>query len=72
MRFEVFVVGKSAFNTGVQSISDDAFLIQNFTVCGYVRIPGSLGLVLFANLGSKRYIQRKNGARCGGSEYFGA
>ena len=26
----------------------------------------------FANLGSKRYFQRRNGARCGGSEYFRA
>ena len=44
--------------------------MKSFAVDRYVRIPGSLGSVLFANPRSEWYIQRKNGARCGGSEYF--
>ena len=56
----------------MQSDSDDAFLINNLAVCGYVRNKGALRSVSFTDPGSERYIQRKNGARCGSSEDLGA
>ena len=66
-------LAESAFNTVVQSISDNAFLVKNLAVCGYVRIPRALRSVSFADPRSEGYIQRKNdGARCGSSNDFGA
>ena len=55
-------LSESAFNTVALLISDNAFLVKNFlAVCGYVRIPGALRYVSFADPWSERYIQQKNG-----------
>ena len=67
-----FSLSQSALDTIMKSISDNAFLVKNLAVCGYVRIPRSLRSVSFADPWSERYVQRKNGARCCSLEDFRA
>ena len=64
-------LSEGAFNTVVQSISNSAVLIKNLAVGRYVRIPGSLGPMSFANPRSEGCVQQKNGASCGGLGYLG-
>ena len=63
-------MSEGAFDTIMKSISDDAFLVKNLADGGAVSVPGSLRSMSFADPWPERYVQRKNGARCCGSEDF--